>query len=58
MYPRINFYFARNKIMLEKINLIKRLTGLNISLRKNRLVFGKSRTNFKIQKRSDLKYNY
>jgi hypothetical protein len=58
IYPRINFYFARNKITLEKINLIKRLTGLNISLRKNRLVFGKNRNNFKIQKRRYLKCNY
>lgn len=43
MFYRINFYFKRNKITLEKINLIKNKTRLNISLVKNKLFFSKRR---------------
>ena len=52
MYGRINFYFKRNKITYEKINLIKKRTGLNISISKNNIFLGKRITNLKIQKRS------
>ena len=41
MLLRINFYFKRNKISFEKINLINKKTGFNISLVKNKLFFNK-----------------
>jgi len=49
IYGRINFYFGINKITLEKVNLIKQRTGLNISISKNRFILGKRTINFKIQ---------
>ena len=48
IYSRINFYFKRNKITLNKINLIKKKTGLNISIVKNKLFLGKKNTNLNI----------
>jgi len=52
IYRRVNFYFGKNKITLEKINLIKQRLGLNISISKNRLILGKRRTRFIIQNES------
>ena len=48
IYNRINFYFKRNKVTLKKINLIKKKTGLTISLIKNKLIFRKRKFNFAI----------
>ena len=47
IYGRIKFYFSKNIITLEKINLIKQKSGLNISLVKNKLFLGEKIT-FKI----------
>ena len=49
IYTRIKFYFEINTITLDKFNLIKQKTGLNISLIKNQLFLGKRKTNFKIK---------
>jgi hypothetical protein len=48
VYRRIYFYFSKNRITLEKINLIKRKSGLNISIVKNKLYLGGKMTNLKI----------
>jgi len=52
MRSRINFYFRINKKTLEKINLIKQRTRINTYITKNRLILGKRKANFKIQKES------
>ena len=46
IYRRVNYYFRFNKIILEKINLIKQKTGLNLRIVKNRLFLGKRKTNY------------
>jgi hypothetical protein len=48
MYNRIYYYFSRNKITYDKINLINQKARLNISIVKNKLFLGKRMTNLKI----------
>jgi len=47
-YSRIYFYFNKNILTLEKINLIKQKSGLNISIIKNKIFFEGKMTNLKI----------